>query len=266
MGITQNTEKIPSSTSSRKILIVLLILSTLINILFLVVIFYLLSSTTNNNTSTSTNVYPTSTIIPTPSEIPLNKIEVSSQECFDNCNVESLLSIIRQQALEVTDFKTHISFLDNKNHICYGNYLESSDQFKEFNSYYFINCPANYLSRPLQTTIHISDDIYYLSGTKNWSKQSEPRIAQTKLIRVIDQLIEQQEKTIVNIDGGDNYKQVQSVSKTVNNLNQVVTKSVNLTINKNLEPITYKIEVGNISTEVGYFFDINTPNTIEKPL
>lgn len=256
-----------------KILLASLIFSIVLNLVLLVSVILVAGSSgpsANTPVTTRTPSLSASPVITTrPSPRPTftpDEALVEFQECFHNCSVEELLAGIRTKALDYTDFKAQMFLQDHKSRICYGNYLESSNSFKEFNSYQFQACLTNYLSRPPQTTIQIADNIYTLNSSGNWNLDSKPRVSQTKLIRVIDQVIEQQEKTTEARAGQANLKEIKTTSKTVTELNQLVTKTANLVINEYLDVVSYEIEIENVSGESGYFFGLGTPNSIEAPL
>ncbi len=249
-----------------------LIFSAVINIVLLVSLIIVAS---NSGTRTATNA-PVTSIQPSntpavtakPSPRPTftpNETLLEFQECFHNCSVEELLNRTRSKALTYSNFKANIFYQDNQNKQCYGNYLESSNEFREFNSYRFQDCPDGYLSRLPQTSIQITDNIYYLNNSGNWDLDSKPRISQTKLIRVIDEVIPQQEKEFAEVEG-KNQKKIVTTSKTVNDVNQLVTKTANLVVSEYLDVLSYEIEVTNISKETGYFFGFGEANIIQAPI
>jgi len=257
-----------------KVLLASLVFSIVLNVVLLIAVILVggskrspAVSPTTTSTPVRTSGSPTTTARPSPRpSFTPDEALVEWQDCFHNCNVEDLLAGIRSKAVDYTDFKAQISFRNDKSRTCYGNYLESSNSFKEFNSYQFQNCPENYLSRPPQTTIQIADNIYTLNISGNWNLDSMPRVSQTKLIRVIDEVTKQQEKTVGEHAGKSTLKEIETTSKTVNELNQLVTKTATLVITEYLDVISYEIEVENISNESGYFFGLGVVNTIEAPL
>lgn len=271
-----NEEPVPlpsikDSLMKPKTLLYALIFSAVMNILLLIAVVAV--STTNSSSSPSsptTTTRPTDTptvtlrATPRPSFTP-DEALVEFQNCFYSCDTKDLLENTRSKALTHLNFKAQIYYQDDQRKTCHGNYLESTDSFKEFNSYQFRECPTGYLSKLPQTSIQISDNIYYLNSSGNWNLDSKTRISQTKLIRVIDEVISQQEKTVEILDT-DNLKQISTTSKTVNELNQLVTKSAKLVVNEYLDVISYEVEITNISKESGYFFGVGTQNTIETPI
>lgn len=249
-----------------------LIFSFVINFVLLVALI-LVDSNSGSSPQTSTpttaarpSATPQVTTRPTvkPSFTPDESL-IEFQNCFHNCDVEELLANTRSKALTYSNFKAQIYHQDDQRRTCYGNYLESSSNFRELNSYQHIQCPSGYLSRPLQTSIQISDNIYYLNSSGNWNLDSKPRVSQTKLLRILDGAIAQQDKFIETIEG-KGLKQITSTSKTVNDLNQLVTKTNRLVVNEYLDVLSYESEETNIFKESGYFFGLGIENVVEAPL
>lgn len=256
-----------------KVLLASLIFSIVLNFILLVFLLLVSGSSSPSPAATTTTQTPTRATTPVVSTRPSprpsftpDEALVEYEECFHNCSVEEMLAGVRTKALNYTDFKAQIVFHDDKGKFCYGNYLESGSSFKESNYYLHHICSGNYLSRPPQTTIQISDNIYSLNNSGNWSLEGKPRISQTKLIRVVDEVIEQQEKVVESHISKPELKQIKTTSKTVNDLNQLVTKTANLVVNEYLDVLSYEIEVVNVYKESGDFFGLGIQNSIEPPL
>lgn len=251
-------------------LIFILVISIGLNILLLIVsIITAGSSQTPKTNTTPTRVSPTTstTIKPTLKPTLSPEEENNSRlECFTNCNVEDFIQNARDVASETRSFKSASNFTSYKERNCYGNYLESDLPDKEFNSYYPEICENNYVSRPLDTSIHIGDNLYTLNSSGNWNLDSKPRFGQSKLIKVIEEIASQQEKTLQDSPQGSSFKQIVSSSKTINELNQQVTKKATLTVNNKLQVVNYLIEIDNVSKEEGYFYGLNDVNNIQAPI
>lgn len=272
---TVQSVSIKSFLSQPKVLLASLIFSAILNLVLFVSVIIISGEsnkpatfpTVTTKPSPLTSGKPTVTIRPTPRPSSTHSEALSEwQDCFNNCNTEDLLVKIRSKAVDYTDFKAQITFHNRNTRICYGNYLEASSPFKEFNSYQHNICEEGFVSRPPQATIHIADNIYTLNTSGNWNLESMPRISQTKLIRVIDQVIEQQEKTVEKSTGKSNLKEIRTKNKIVTDQNQLVNKIATLVINDVLDVVSYEIEIENVSKESGYFFGLGITNTIESPL
>lgn len=272
---TTQPVSIKSFLSQPKVLLTSLIFSAILNLVLFVSVIAIsggsnkptVSPTVTTKPSSPISEKPTSTIRPTPRPSSTHSEILSEwQDCFNYCNTEDLLAKIRSKAVDYTDFKAQITFHNRNTRICYGNYLESSSPFREFNSYQHNICEESFVSRPPQTTVHIADNLYTLNTSGNWNLESMPRVSQTKLIRVIDQVIEQQEKTVEEGTRKSNLKEIRTKNKIVTDQNQLVNKTATLVINDVLDVISYEIETEGVSKESGYFFGLGITNTIESPL
>lgn len=254
-----------------KNLAIMLIISILLNVLLIIVsISAAGSSKPANSTVVPTrrvNTSPVATIKPTlrPTLSP-EESQNLHLECFRDCEVDKLIDTVRTVALEVKNFKSNSTFTSYKDRNCYGNYLENDSPDKEYNSYYAETCENSYISKPSATSIHIGDTFYVLNNSGNWNLDSKTRFGQSKLIRVVDEIKAQQEKSIKESARGIDYKQIVTTSKTINDLSQQVTKTATMTINSRLEVIDYTIDIEKVSLEKGYFFGFGENNNIEAPL
>lgn len=272
------TEVVPTELPSLKatilkpkFLLIALAFSLVMNLLLLIAAL----SGTNNDTVTpgvpaptkvSGSITPSLTSRPTarPSDTP-GEAEIRLKDCFANCNTEDLITMIREEALKISNIKASIELSMEIERNCYGIYMQSTSPDKQYNSYHSLKCPGK-VSTPPQDTIHIADNLYTLNSSGNWDIGSKPRIGQTKLIDVIDILKEQQEKSLLDANPDDGYKKIVTTSKIINDLSQQVTRSATITVNEFLEVTSYQIDIEKVSSEKGRFFDANIQNTISEPL
>lgn len=252
-------------------LAIMLVISIVLNILLL---FVALASAGNDKPTTplviptrSANTSPVATIKPSlkPTQSP-DETDNARLECFRNCDVDEMIDTARTVALEKNNFKSNSVFTSYKDRNCYGNYLESDNPDKEYNSYYAEICESSFISKPPATTIHIADNLYVLNSSGNWNLDSKPRFGQSKLIRVVDEVKSQQEKSIQESSRGTDYKQIVTSSKTINELSQQVTKKATITVNNRLEVVDYTIDIEKVSLEKGYFFGFGENNNIQAPI
>ena len=274
MGASQDASpELPSLKNSilkpRNLLIITLISIVLNVILLITALVASGDDTPTRNVGTTTRPVSTSpSITPKPTVKPSRTAEEqinTIKECFENCDVDEILDKSREISLKIEDFKTTAKYSSQIDRNCYGVYLLSDAPDKEYTSYYKQGCTDNYNSKPPANTIQISDNIYVLNDSNNWNLESKTRIGQSKLIRVIDEVKFQQERTLVESPYGAQYKQINSSSKTINDLSQQVTKNVTITINDDLEIVRYSIEIEKVSLETGYFFAFNEENNIQAP-
>jgi len=216
-------------------------------------------------TTVSGSITPSLTSRPTarPSDTP-GEAEIRLKDCFANCNTEDLLTMIREEALKITNIKASIELSMEIERNCYGIYMQSTFPDKQYNSYHSLKCPGK-VSTPPQDTIHIADNLYTLNSSGNWDIGSKPRIGQTKLIDVINIVNEQQEKSMLDANPDDGQKKIVTTSKIINDLSQQVTRSATITVNEFLEVTSYQIDIEKVSSEKGRFFDSNIQNTITEP-
>ena len=229
-----------------------------------------LAFTVGNNPTNSQNnqIQPTMHTTPRdtvpPSKTPTEEINALNK-CFNDCDKDDLIKTVRIVALDIDYFKAQFVSHSITSKTCYATYLEFAPQDREFATHFSYLCENGYVSRPPQDTIQIGDNIYYLNSTGNWSLQSEPRISKTKLIRVVDDLINEQNKT-VEMDDSQQYKTITGTSRVVNSLNQEVTQTTSVTIDENLNVLRYEREIGGVSKELGNFFGLRVENIIEVPI
>lgn len=254
-----------------KFLLIALIFSIVMNLLLLIAAI----SGVNNDpitpitpapTRVSGSITPSLTSRPTvrPSDTP-GEAEIRLKDCFANCNTETMLAMVREEALKIKNIKANVEFISEIEKNCYGSYMQSTSPDRQYNAYHSLNCPGRN-STPLQDTIHIADNLYTLNSSGNWDIGSKPRIGQTKLVSIIDLVNEQQEKSIQDPIPDDGYKKIVTTSKIINELSQQVTRTATLTVNEFLEVVSYQVDVEKVSSEKGYFFDANVVNTITEPI
>jgi hypothetical protein len=248
----------------------ILIISILLNILLIIVALTTSGGTGPTNVTVTptkqASTTPKATNKPTlkPTQSP-EELENSVLQCFRNCDVDGVIDNARSVALDINNFKLSSVLVSYKEENCYGNYLENDSPDREMNSYYPEICENSYISKPPATTIHIGDNLYVLNTSGNWSLESKPRFGQSKLIRIIDEIKAQQEKTLQESPRGQDFKQIVTSSKTINDLSQQVTKTATITVNVRLEVVDYSIEIEKVSKEDGYFFGVGENNNIQAP-
>jgi len=264
-----STKELPSIRNTLlkpKALISILAFSLVMNFILLIAA---ISASTGPDPRVVTKPSPTNTTTSSPTLKPTQTNEEtlnSLQKCFRDCQVEELLSQTRTEALKVSDSKVIINYNSEKDRNCYGGYIENSTPDKQFNSYFTQVCGSGFVSKPPSDSIQIGDNLYTLNSSENWNLDSKPRIGQPKLIQLLDEVVAQQEKSITDSASSTKYKQITSSSKTINDLSQLVTKKISITLNDYLEVSSYTIEIEKISTEIGYFIGLGEKNNIQAPI
>lgn len=220
--------------------------------------------TRGNNGPTPT---PIPTHVPTATPVITSGTTTPDQDCFKNCSDEEFIQRLGTKLEALKYVKQAAVFHNTAQNSCYGLYYEATTTSWYAGSYVPQDCGVSTTYVQQAKEYRLDDKVYiYNLDNKSWDTGTGSRITRLKIFDTYDLLKNQQEiSSEVENTAVGSFRVFNGSSRSVNDFNQVVNISLEVTVNSNFEITSYKEFAEEKLVEAGSYFSYNVPVEIDEP-